>query len=49
MARKVSEYCTLSHKTVQPAPQRRLYHEAYVVLPNETIFPLPPTPGTKTD
>jgi hypothetical protein len=47
MARKVSEYCTLSHKTAQPAPWRQLRHEDYVVLPKAT-FPLLPTPGTET-
>jgi len=32
MARKVSEHFTLSHKTTQPAPQRRLRRKDYPVL-----------------
>ena len=50
MARKVSEYCALLHKTTQPAP----YGTGCVMKTlscclREAIFLLPPTPGTKTD
>ena len=38
MARKVSEYCTLSHKAAQPAHQCRLCHEDYFPLPTRGCF-----------
>jgi hypothetical protein len=49
MAPKVSQDCMISHNATQPAHRRRLCHADYPVCLRETVFPLPPTPGSKTD
>lgn len=38
MARNVSEYCMVSLKTAQPAPQRRLCHQDDFLLPTRGCF-----------